>query len=399
MANRRILILDDDEAVGQTIEWIAESLGFEAEFVTAPEEFFETLDRIRPDVITIDLIMPELDGVEIMRALGERNCVAQIVISSGLGTKVLEAAQRSASEHGLSILGVISKPLSKENLRALVGEGSDSSRQAQAGVPSASIDKFKVTQSDLQQALDGHQFVMAYQPKVELKTGVTAGFEALVRWQHPDRGIVPPEAFISVAEECGLIDVLTAEVFDQSLKWFSRSFPRSELKLSLNISAASLVDIQIADRLFDICSRYSVAPRRVVLELTETSAMVDPTLSLDLMTRFRLKDFHLSLDDFGTGFSSMVQLVRLPFSEIKVDKSFVVNAKQSKESRTVIKSIVDLGHSLGLEVTAEGVEDLETFNYLHKVGCDLAQGYFIAPPIPGEAAYLWLERRGFQSSD
>ena len=240
---------------------------------------------------------------------------------------------------------------------------------------------------------------MGYQPKVELKSGVTAGFEALVRWQHPDRGIVPPDAFISVAEECGLIDELTTEVLDQSLKWFSRSFPRSELKLSLNISAVSLVDIQMADRLFDICSRYSVAPGRVVLELTETSAMVDPTLSLDLMTRFRLKDFHLSLDDFGTGYSSMVQLVRLPFSEIKVDKSFVVNAKQSSESRTVIKSIVDLGHSLGLEVTAEGVEDQETLNYLHKVGCDLAQGYFIAPPLPGEAAYLWLERRGFQSLD
>ena len=133
MANRRILILDDDEAVGQTIEWIAESLGFEAQFVTTPEEFFAALDRIRPDVITIDLIMPKLDGVEIMRILAERNCVAPIVISSGLGTKVLEAAQRAASEHGLSIVGVISKPLSKEKLRALVGEGSDSGWQAQVG--------------------------------------------------------------------------------------------------------------------------------------------------------------------------------------------------------------------------------------------------------------------------
>jgi EAL domain-containing protein (putative c-di-GMP-specific phosphodiesterase class I) len=125
----------------------------------------------------------------------------------------------------------------------------------------------------------------------------------------------------------------------------------------------------------------------------ETSAMVDPILSLDLMTRFRVKGFRLSLDDFGTGYSSIVQLVRLPFSEIKVDKSFVMQAQDSMESRTVIKSIVDLGHSLGLLVTAEGIEDVETLNYLTSLGCDLAQGYFIARPMSGEATRVWAAKR------
>jgi EAL domain-containing protein (putative c-di-GMP-specific phosphodiesterase class I) len=250
-----------------------------------------------------------------------------------------------------------------------------------------------MTKADLQNALDRHEFVMAYQPKIACKSGATAGFEALVRWKHPDRGIVMPDSFIPVMEKNGLIDELTAQVFDQSLEWFSQSFPQSKLMMSLNLSAKSLVDIHLADHLAILCQHFQIAPERIVLELTETSAMVDPILSLDLMTRIRMKGFHLSIDDFGTGFSSMVQLVRLPFSEIKVDKSFVMLAKQNKESLTVIKSIVELGHSLGLLVTAEGVDDLSTLDYLNTLGCDLAQGYFIARPMPGEAARNWVEQR------
>jgi EAL domain-containing protein (putative c-di-GMP-specific phosphodiesterase class I)/FixJ family two-component response regulator len=393
MANRSILILDDDAAVGQTIQWIAESLGFEAEFVTRPEEFFQRLDRMCPDIITIDLVMPELDGVEIMRLLAERKCRAKIVISSGMGSRVLEAAQRSALEHGLSILGVISKPISKEALHLLVGDGSECDQLPWIEEQSAYGEVFEITRQDLQNALDRHEFILAYQPKIECRSGLTVGFEALVRWKHPDRGIVMPNDFIPLAENAGLIDPLTEQIFEQSLEWFSQSFPQSNPKLSLNISAKSLVDIQMADNLSALCQRFQIDTERVVLELTETSAMVDPILSLDLLTRLRVKGFHLSIDDFGTGFSSMVQLVRLPFSEIKVDRSFVMQAPHSSESRSVIKSIVELGHSLGLLVTAEGVENLKTLDYLNSLGCDLAQGYFIARPMPGEAACNWVEQR------
>jgi EAL domain-containing protein (putative c-di-GMP-specific phosphodiesterase class I) len=134
------------------------------------------------------------------------------------------------------------------------------------------------------------------------------------------------------------------------------------------------------------CRRAEVNPDQMILELTETSAMEDTVLSLDLLTRLRLKGFQLSIDDFGTGYSSMLQLVRLPFTEIKVDKSFVSNAMTNAEHRTVIKSIVNLGHSLGLHCTAEGLEDAETLAYLNEVGCDLVQGYFIARPMDGASA-------------
>jgi EAL domain-containing protein (putative c-di-GMP-specific phosphodiesterase class I)/ActR/RegA family two-component response regulator len=395
MPNRRILILDDDAAVGQTIQWIAESLGFEAEFVTRPEEFFKRLDQMSPDIITIDLVMPELDGVEIMRLLAERKSRAKIVISSGMGSRVLDAAERSASQHSLDILGVLPKPVSKDALRVLVGEGNDSQQPAALKEESPRGGPFEITKEALQGALDRHEFVMAYQPKIDCKSGTPAGFEALVRWMHPVRGTIMPDDFISIAESTGLIEVLTEQVFDQSLTWFSHSFPQSKLMLSLNLSAKSLVDFHLADSLAAMCNRFHIAPERIVLELTESSAMVDPILSLDLMTRFRVKGFQLSIDDFGTGFSSMIQLVRLPFSEIKVDKSFVTQARHSSESRSVIKSIVELGHSLGLLVTAEGVEVLDTLNYLNTLGCDLAQGYFIARPMWGEAARNWVEQRKF----
>jgi EAL domain-containing protein (putative c-di-GMP-specific phosphodiesterase class I)/ActR/RegA family two-component response regulator len=393
MPSRQILVLDDDPAVGQTIQWIAESLGFAAEFVTRPEEFFRLLDQLSPEFITIDLVMPELDGVEIMRLLAARKCKSKIIISSGMGTRVLDAARRSAAEHGLDILGVISKPISKKALHLLVGDGSGALPPTPVEAPKADVDNFEIEKATLQGALDRHQFELAYQPKIWCRSGAPAGFETLVRWRHPEKGIIMPDRFIRIAEETGLIDEMSAQIFDQGLAWFSDAFPRGELKLSLNISAKSLVDLHLVDSLSNLCREYRVAPDRIVLELTETSAMTDPILSLDLMTRFRVKGFQLSIDDFGTGFSSMVQLARLPFSEIKVDRSFVMNARESQESRTIIKSVIELGHSLGLVVIAEGVEDSETFSYLNGLGCDLAQGYLIARPMPGEAARSWTEQR------
>jgi len=393
MPNRRILILDDDASVGQTIQWMAESLGFKATFVTHAEAFFLKMEQMDPDIITIDLVMPDLDGVEIMRLLAKRYCKAKIVISSGMGTRVLDAARRSAQEHGLNILGVISKPISKEELRSFIGDGYDRDFPVMAGNESTCKNEIEIGEAELQCGIERHEFVMAYQPKIACKSGAMVGLEALVRWQHPDKGIVTPDSFIPLAEETGLIEALTAQVFDQSLEWFSRAFQTSGLHLSLNLSAKSLVDIQLADHLATLCQQFQISPERIVLELTESSAMVDPILSLDLMTRIRMKGFQLSIDDFGTGYSSMVQLVRLPFSEIKIDKSFVMLSEQTKESLSVIKSIVDLGHSLGLRVTAEGVDDQSTLNYLNTLGCDLAQGYFVARPMSGETASIWAQLR------
>jgi EAL domain-containing protein (putative c-di-GMP-specific phosphodiesterase class I)/CheY-like chemotaxis protein len=397
MTQRRMLILDDDSAVGQTIQWLAESLGFRSEYVTAPDAFFRCLEQAKydhqyPNIIVIDLAMPGLDGVEVMRLLAERACSAKIVISSGMGTRVLDAAKRSAVEHGLNILGTVSKPISRDALRAVVGSGEEEEPQASAKEELHPQDGPQISAAELSNAIDNDEIESVFQPKVECRSGHLDGFEALARWKSFKYGLLLPDLFIPVAEANGLIDALTEVVFRKSLEWLVQNYLQAPVKLSLNFSAKSLIDIRTVDRLYETCRSHAIDPERVILEMTETCAMADSTLTLDMLTRFRVKGFHLSIDDFGTGYSSMMQLARLPFSELKVDKSFVMQKQQTHESRTIIKSIVDLGHSLGLCVTAEGVENRATLDYLNAIGCDLAQGYFIACPMPGDKASLWLTK-------
>lgn len=402
MLERRLLILDDDAAIGQTIMMVAESAQVSTRFTPDPEEFFRLVDAWAPTHIALDLVMPTMDGVEVMVQLAQRGCAARIIITSGVGSRVLDAAGRSASEHGLDIAGVLSKPFSPSALRALLASNApvaargapDIAAPERAPMPARIAD---VLVDDLRQALADNAFEVHYQPKVHCGSGGLAGFEALVRWRHAERGLVMPGHFIRVAEDSGLIDALTDRVLALSLQWLAENFPdggpHGGVSLSVNISARSLHDAQLADRVHARCAAAGIAPERLILELTETSAMEDPVASLDLLTRLRMKGFQLSIDDFGTGFSSMLQLVRLPFSEMKVDRSFVMTAGRSQESRAVIRSIVELGHSLGLRCTGEGVEEPEVLDFLHSVGCDLAQGFLIGRPMPGDAVPQWVSGR------
>jgi len=189
---------------------------------------------------------------------------------------------------------------------------------------------------------------------------------------------------------------LTDSVAREALYWFAEQTDNERMSLSINISAAELGEPGLDQRLLRACEECAVPSDRVILELTETSAMDDAVRSLEILTRLRLVGFRLSLDDFGTGYSSMVQLARLPVTEIKVDRSFVMTASSSQESAVVIRSIIDLGHSLGLECTGEGVEDAEALSLLNDLGCDLAQGYFIARPMSSDQVADWLSARATQ---
>lgn len=399
----RLLILDDDALVGNTVRNVAESAGMDVRLTLDADSFFRELDAWQPTHVALDLVMPGMDGMEVMARLAGRNSRARIIVTSGVGERVLEAAGRSAAERGLDIVGVLPKPFRPETLRALLREAPVIARDPTSATvaPGAAADSgFNVDVPGFEHALSHHDLQLAYQPKVCCDSGRVAGFEALVRWQHPVHGTLPPERFVPFAEQHDMVEALTDQVLDLALAWFARLqvVPRllartSALSLALNISARTLRDHQFVNRLQASCAAHGIAPERLILELTETSAMDDPVTSLDLLTRLRMKGFQLSLDDFGTGYSSMLQLVRLPFSEIKVDRSFVMSASRSQESRTVIRSIVELCHSLGLRATAEGVEDAEALAYLQTVGCDYAQGYYIARPMAGSAVEDWLARR------
>ena len=389
---RRLLILDDEEAVGRTLGFVAEEIGFEVRAFTRPAEFFAALDAWQPTHIAIDLVMPEMDGIEAMRLLAERGCQASIIITSGVGSRVLDSARRTATEQGLREVNAISKPFSRDVLRRLLsgGRGRSSAHLTAAGAQH--VDAFVITEEQLRNGLEQQQLKLAYQPKIDCSSGALAGFEALVRWAPTPSLLILPDQFVPLAESSGLIKLLTEQVCDQALRWFAQSFTSSTLTLSINFSAKNLADTHLAEWISELCRQHGVDPARVILELTESSAMDDPVKSLALLTRLRMQGFQLSIDDFGTGFSSLVQLVRLPFSELKVDKSFVMTALESHEARAVIKSIVDLGKSLGLRVTAEGVEDAATLDYIISVGCDFAQGYFISEPLPGRDALAWTGR-------
>ncbi|HUG99467.1 MAG TPA: EAL domain-containing protein [Gammaproteobacteria bacterium] len=398
----KLLILDDEVTIAQTIATIAELAGLEARITTSPAEFFRQLEEWQPTRIALDLVMPEMDGVQVMAELSRRGCRARIIITSGVGSRVLDAAGRSAAEHGLRIAGMLSKPFSPAALRSLL---LDTEARSAGRAPGPAGPDIQLRPEHLRQALAERQLYLVYQPQIACASGAVTGFEALVRWAHPEFGTIMPDRFIPMAESAGLIDDLTDQVLELGLAWLSRSFPNgtrsgtgsglagSEVTLSVNMSAGTLGDRDFVEDALRVCRRHAIDPARLILELTETSAMRDPVASLDQLTRMRMKSFQLSIDDFGTGFSSMLQLARLPFSEIKVDKSFVMTAMQSMESRAVVRSILDLGASLGLRTVAEGVEDSATLEFLKGIGCDIAQGYFISRPIPGDDVAGWIAAR------
>ncbi len=386
--SRRLLILDDEPSIGATIAFIAEDAGFECRATTSATEFFSDCAAWEPTHIALDLIMPEMDGIEVLHRLAASKCRARIIITSGVGSRVLDAARRTATDHGLDIAGALSKPFAPDALMALLNEEAPApAAPRRGGGPGAGAEP---TELELHRGISNGELVLAFQPKVHCRDGRLAGFEALVRWNRAGT-MVFPDQFIPLAERTGLIHELTEVVVRDAVTWLATEFPGTDVTMSVNVSARSLGSQDLGDRIHDHCSAVALAPSRVILEVTESSAMEDPLQSLTLLTRLRVQGFHLSIDDFGTGFSSMVQLVRLPFSEVKVDKSFVMELPGSAESKAVIRSIVDLGHSLGLRSTAEGVESAAALEYLRSVGCDLAQGYYIAKPLFGPAALAWAK--------
>lgn len=385
----RLLILDDDPTIGATIALMAQSSSMRCRYTSTAEDFYAALGSWQPTHIALDLIMPDHDGIEVLHRLAEKGCRASIIITSGVEGRVLEAAHRSAKEHGLNIVGTIAKPFSLAALRGLLAQAPAQSEAPGYNDQHTPAPPLEVTREMLEAAMDGNQLYMVFQPKVSCADGRLAGFEGLVRWQHPEHGTIGPDQFIPLVEQSGLSDRLTAIVFEIALGWFSERLA-SDLSLALNISAVSLDHIGMADRLAGLCEKHMLDPSSIIIEVTESSAMNDQTAALDLLTRFRLKGFKLSIDDFGTGHSSLVQLARMPFSELKIDRSFVMTAMHSAESRNIICAIIGLGKSLGLHTVAEGVEDLATFSFLKDAGCDMAQGYFIGRPMSGDAISRWM---------
>ena len=383
---RRLLILDDEPTVAQTVALAAQRHGFAVRMSASPEAFFGDVTSFEPSHIIIDLLMPGMDGVEVLRNLAAAGCGANIIMMSGMGSKVLESAQRAGLERGLRILGILPKPFRPAELRALL----DAHPHRHAHPEPNVVADHETLLDDIGPALRDCQFVLHYQPKMNLASGRAAGAEALVRWQHPEFGLLPPDRFLPLIEQSGNMNLLTICVIEAGLAWLAGITDGSAPQLAINISAASLTDVTFADLLHECCIRFNVDPARIVLELTETTAPRRTAELLDILTRVRLKGFQLSIDDFGTGYSSLVQLAQLPFSEIKIDRSFVGGLHSSDEARKIVAATVALGKQLQLTTVAEGVETEAQARTLAELQCDQAQGYFFARPMDGDAARAWL---------
>lgn len=248
-----------------------------------------------------------------------------------------------------------------------------------------------VLMADLRQALERRELLIYYQPKVNLSTGRLVGLEALVRWDHPERGWVPPNEFIPLAEHTGLIKRLTTYVLEQVLQDL-RAWQRSKtaVAVAINLSMRNLLDPMFAEELTQQLQAQGVDPKLVQLEITETAVMAEPARVLETMARLRQLGVRFAIDDFGTGYSSLAYLQKLQVQEIKIDRSFVAQMNKDQGSASIVRATIDLGHSLGLEVVAEGVEDAETHDLLLAYKCETAQGYLISRPLPAEEIERWL---------
>lgn len=383
----RLLVVDDDPDICAFIANATSELGVDVRSASSFEEFRAAYSAAATDAIILDLQMPDKDGVEYLRLLSESNCEADIVLISGFDPRVLQTATRIGESQGLSMLGSLQKPIKLKDLRDILATVT---RQPDS-----------VSPAELEAALQNDELFMQYQPKVCVTTAAerspyavtldlggtrytAESFEALIRWRHPVFGLVPPGSFIPLAESCHLIRPVTEFVINSAIAqlraWDDDGFHPS---VALNFPPHLVTDLGLPDRLARLTGEAGIDPDRMVLEITETAAMSDVARSMEMLTRLRLKGFRLSMDDFGTGFSSLVQLHRMPFTELKIDRSIIAELGASGEAESIVRAIVELGHALGLKVCAEGVETRETLARLEELGCDTAQGFLFSQAVDG----------------
>lgn len=374
----RLLVVDDEVDICDTIAEIAEARGFEVETISDPEMVADKLETFTPDVIMLDLMMPGTDGVELLRVLVDRVKHAKICLMSGSDSRVLNSARRLGSAHGLDVIDALEKPIDVQVLRDRLDQLSSDSNDTAASV-------------DVAQALALGQLILYYQPVIEVATRRVKGAEALIRWAHPTRGILPPIEFLDEIVSEGLMQPMTEHVLNTAINQVAKWHHAGEdLTVSVNVTASSLLELSLPDRITEMCTAQQIPPEKLVLEVTETEAMRDVTRTMDVLLRMRIRNIGVSIDDFGTGHSSLRELQRMPFSEMKIDKSFVMDMVNNRDNTVIVNSIVDLAHNLGLKVVAEGVEDVRTWRMLAEKKCDFAQGFYMAKPMPAEDFNRWL---------
>ncbi len=377
-----IALLDDDITLCAFMSEVAQTAGYRT--VTAHDgRDLSTLLAENPVLLVLDLAMAHMDGIEVIRQLAMARFSGRLVIVSGHSAALLQSAKLLAELQGVRVAGVLTKPIRAERLLALL-QAPELLTVTPRTSPVISLD-------DLARGIENNELLLHYQPQVRLADGAWVGIEALVRWQHPQHGLLYPDAFIVLAENGGLALPLTRKVIELALNECVCASDALGFTgtLSINLPPVAMTDLSFPEAVVAAAAKVGCKAEKIMFEVTETSVPPDVAKALEILTRLRLKGFALSIDDFGTGHSSLENLTHLPFSELKIDLGFVRVAETDTAARLIVESSISLGSELGLSVLAEGVENEALWRWLRSAGCALAQGYFIAKPMPLEQMADW----------
>ena len=382
MNDIHIMIVDDEPSILDLTQRHLEKMGY-CNIIScqsgqlALEKY--QVNTVSFDIIISDLNMPEMNGVELLRHLSEEGYCGGIILLSGEDQRILEVAKELAKARNLNVLGYISKPFKREALELLLSDYSPQSPDISAPLLS------EISEEELRAGMDGDEVVIAFQAKTKLDTGKVVGVEALARWDHSERGLLPPYTFIPLAERCHLIDELTYHIYRKTLSqmraWLEKDII---LEVSINISVNSFTTNGFVDFLIQTAEEYNVNPDMIIFEVTETQIMENSLECLEKLMHLRMKNFGLAIDDFGTGHSNMTQLKNAPFTELKIDRAFVNGACDDPTARTILESSIDLAKKLNMYTVAEGVETKVELELVKELGCDQIQGFYVAKPMLAE---------------
>jgi EAL domain-containing protein (putative c-di-GMP-specific phosphodiesterase class I)/CheY-like chemotaxis protein len=345
-----------------------------------------------PDLLIVDLEMPGMDGVQLIQQLAQRHLAIPLIVASGRELALIHSVEIMARNLGLPVLAGLQKPLVAPPLEVALQRFAQVARHAAEPLPAGPDAAEGISRAVLESAIACGEIRVHYQPKVDMRTGIVRGVEALARWHRHGVGFVRPDRFVALAEQEGLIYALTRSVMGQALSqaadWNARGL---KLSMAINLSQRLLDRPSLVDEVAALVAQHGLRAEQLVLEITESTLADRMGTALGVLARLRLKGFGLSIDDYGTGFSSMQQLARIPFTELKIDRSFVHGAHQRNNLRVILQSALEMARQLGLVTVAEGVETLEDWRLLQQGGCSIGQGYLIAKPMPANEMLQWLK--------
>ncbi|WP_190285662.1 EAL domain-containing response regulator [Montanilutibacter psychrotolerans] len=387
----RTIVIDDDPFFVELLCALLRDAGLnEIDVATSGDDALSKIGPTPPDLLVCDLNMPTMDGVQLLQAVASLGVRPSIILVSGEDVRVLDATRRFAEAIGLPVLGVLSKPISSDALLDLL-------RQYRPQ-PVPQEDHEVTISMEARQLMSGLKtgaMHLAYQPKVELATGALYGVECLLRWEDAQIGSISPRDVVTAAEKSGVINELTLAILDQvAIDHAAMEHSGVRTNCAVNLSMRSLYEVEMVDRMKAALAAEGGLFRDYTFEVTETHMVEDLPRVLEALIRLRLSGFSVSIDDYGTGASTMQMLAQLPSSELKIDRSFVAAGVRSEEGRLFLRSAIELGLGLNQTIVAEGVEIQKEHELAHQLGCHLGQGFLYARPMPLDELLTWVRDRG-----